>query len=215
MIVSAYRGAGGLLVHGIGTAGTTTSFSTPSVNNTINTSWRVIGGAYESSTTNFLIVSNEVVKRTFASTDGNVQSALWDSNAAIVAGNTSRTVSREQIWGGACAFIGIIQSGGTGVLDVDIIRPTMGFTGTHSNDATLSMTAPFPSMTMDGIFIDNIGGPLIADVAVGMNVVGGVPITGTLEIVAVEFQFLGETPPVGPRKVTIDAESRTYYATLE
>lgn len=217
-VVVAYRGPGGILVEGPASAGATNSYNTATVNNTQSSSWRVEVASYTSATINTNISINDAAQRELggvASGGDAIQIVACDSNAAVVSGNTYRTVSRGGIWDTSAAWIAMIQVTTSGTLDMTVPDIAMSADGTVSNDAVLDMTAPFPTMTMDGIFIDNIGGPMVMDVAIEMAVAASVPVTGTLEIIAVSMEFTGETAPSGPRVAKIQPESRTYYPVLE
>lgn len=222
-ITAAYRGAGGFLIEGPATSGATNSYSTATVNNTLNTSWRLTAAGYTSSSVTNPITINDVIQRSTnnATSTLALQLVAYDSNGAIVAGNTSQIASRSTNWSSSSAWIGVIQETSSAVVDITAPFPTMTAEGEEHNDATMTMTAPMATMTATGIQVSDVGGPLDVSVVVTMDATARQPTLAELVIpgadgsVMVSMTSDGEVHPYGPRVSKVEPESRTYYPVLE
>ncbi len=217
--VSAYRGVQTISVSANGTTGSGSSLSTGTVNNTLANAWRVVCGAYSSGTTNYTISSNETTRRSLVSADDGgtpVEGALWDSNAGIVTGNTSRTVSRSANWQCAAATI-ILLHPSTGTPASGTWASTLGHVSSEADgevhdDATVSATLGAATAAMDGYgqppvvtgsFACSLG-------AATASASGGTDVIGTMAgSIGVQADTVGETRAFGERVIRVERDDRT------
>lgn len=217
--VSAYRGVQTISTSGQTTTGSATSFSTATVNNTLLNAWRVVCGAYSSGTTNYTISSNETTRRSLVDADDSstpVQGALWDSNAGIATGNTSRTVSRSAVWQCAGSTI-ILLHPATGTPASGTWSSTLGkvsssAAGEVHNDAVVASSLAPVVAAADGYGQPPVGtGTFAMSVpSVSAAVNGATDVIGTVgAIVAINADVVAETRAFGVRVIQVEAEDRT------
>lgn len=217
--VSAYRGVQTISVSANGTTGSGSSLSTGTVNNTLANAWRVVCGAYSSGTTNYTISSNETTRRSLVSADDGgtpVEGALWDSNAGIVTGNTSRTVSRSANWQCAAATIILLHpSSGTpasGSWASTVAKATASGEGEVHDDATLTATAPVTVAAMEGYGQPPVStGPIAATTPTTVAAAeGGTDVIGAVNaVVPISVELVGETRAFGERVIRVERDDRT------
>lgn len=218
-IVVAYRGATGIATSGgspiedFNTTGTATSLGTGTVNNPVNTNWRIVLGSYSSASVSYTLSSTESTKREGVS-NTNVECAAWDSNGTIGTGNTSRSISRGQIWESAAVYIAILDAtDGTavsGTLSATMPLPTMTAQANPSYTGTMAAAIPtLPTVTMEGIATPPEG-PLTVLVLPVVDVTAATAASGTMTIDAGPIvDIKTETRFFGIRVVTPEAEDRT------
>jgi hypothetical protein len=216
--VAAYRGVFQTGPRGTSSVTGGSSLATATVNNAAANSWRVVFGAYFSGSASYNISSNEVARRALVDADnsGAVQAAIWDSNAGIATGNTSRTVSRSAAWTAAASVIMTIEpSPGTpasGDLSASVPRLSSAGAGKVHNDAELD--AELPSLGFAG---DGFGQPpaVDGDVVASLQALsaageGGVPVTGTMSAtITPSAAVVGETRFFGIRTIVVERDNRT------
>lgn len=210
-IVVTYRGVSGLALDRTASSGSSTSFSTGTVNNPTSTNWRVVAAAYSSASVSYAITSNEVSNRD-TQPENNVEAGMWDSNGTIATGNTSRTVSRGAAWESAASWIGILDASDTaytGTLSCLLPDLSMTAAGFPAFPAVLAATLPLITMTAAAIGSPP-SGTLGVDITPVMTATGATAASGTL-VVAISpvFGIDAETRQFGIRVVTPEAESRT------
>jgi hypothetical protein len=219
--VSAYRGVQSVGASGTSTADVDTSYSTATVNNSAANSWRVVCASYLSGTTSYTISSNEATRRIlFAADDsgstGACQAAIWDSNASVSTGNTSRTVSRSGNWSTSCSVILLLSpSLGTpasGVWASTLAKVSASASGDVHDDATVSASIPKVVALADGygqpIAASGTLGASLAPVSASVDV--SMAASGTLDtILPIGVNILTETRVFGVRVVNVEADDRT------
>lgn len=216
--VAAYRGVQSVGVSGQTSMGGGTSLSTATVNNSVANSWRVTAGACFASSLSVNISSNEVTRRFIVGADnsGACQTALWDSSAGIVTGNTSRTVSRSSSWVNAGSVILILnEAAGTpasGSWASTLAKVSAEGDGEVHDDATVSATLPAVAYVGDGL-----GQPPEADGTVGATLPAvaasfeaGTDVLGTMDAIAsVSASVVAETRAFGERVIVVERDDRT------
>lgn len=221
-VVSAYRGTTGYLSGAVGTSqmGSGSSLATATVNNTLANSWRIVCGGYTAADVSSNLTSNEVSRRDIdgvASGGDAVQGAIFDSNAAVATGNTSRTISRSAAWDAACSAIFFIKeasttpSTGDMACTVPAIDDTFAVGEVH-DDGTVSASVPLVTTDLagEGQPQPSSGGFTAQLPLTTVSVVGGIDPRGSFECsLPLLVDFVGETVPFGIRVIAVDSESRT------
>ncbi len=217
-LTAAYSGVQETGNRGTSTTGNGSSFSTATVNATEANSWRTVFGAYFSGSASYNISSNETIRRAIEDADnsGAVQAAIWDSNATIATGNTSRSVSRSANWTCAASVIVLLEpSTGTpasGDLAGAIAAVEADADGEAHNDATVSASLPAVVAALDGYGQPpTVTGTAAASIpAVTSSLDGGTVVSGSMDAIAsVSAEVTGETRFFGIRTIIVEADDRT------
>lgn len=225
--IAAYRGAtGDLIVENANTETVSSSpLATPTVNNTQSTAWRICIGNACSTTGTGTPQFNETSRRlggTSWKLDGDGGTfyhclQLWDSNAAIATGNTSKSFSASGTtdWS-AVSWIGILEQGSavtaSGSLAMTLGGVEVASDGSVHDDGTMAATLGGVTMAMSG---EGAPVPASGDMAmtlapVQMDGAAGVPPMGDMSItLSSVMAFEGETRLFGIRVILVDADVRT------
>lgn len=198
------------------------SFSTGTVNNPSASNWRCLAAAYVSATQNYDITANEVSLRFRDGIDDEVtlnrgvQGAMWDSNAAVAAGNHSRTVSKSNTWAAAASYLMILEAQ-TGTPASGTWASTLGKVsaagdGEVVDPATVAATLPAVGFTGDGF-----GQPPVASgTASAALPAASASVAAATDVLCVmsasvlpSMSFQGETRSFGVRVITVEADNRT------
>lgn len=216
-ICGTYRGSTFITPKGTSSIGGATTLNTATINNPASDDWRMVFGAYVSSTANYTIGSNELTQRKIDQAvngpDGYtsaIQAGLWDSGGTIASGNTSRNITRGAVWESAASWIAIMQPDDPavdGTLSATLSKPTMTASGSIGYDGTLAATLPsMPAVSMSGISTPPEG-PLDVLVLPVVSMSGATAASGSLVVLAGPTVTLnGETRFFGVRVVTPERE---------
>lgn len=226
--VAAYRGASGTILantYGTDTDGTS-PVSSGSVSNTQSTAWRITcGSAYVDSANTYAISSSESTQRaggaSWTGPNGSsryIAGGLYDSNAAIPTGSTSKTFQHGGggfSWRTGNVWVGILEEGGatptTGSFSASLGQVTAAGSGEVHDDATMAMT--LGSVTMSGA---GYGAPpnVTGDAAMQLSSVvedftATQPVVGSMNmLVPVSMDFETETLIFGVRVIHVEADDR-------
>lgn len=220
-LVAAYRGAGSILASDTTAAGTVSSYSTATVNNTNSSAWRIVLAGYTSTSLTWNITSNEVTSRALDGlldgTPDAVQALIKDSGAAIATGNTNRTISRSNAWDSSCSCILILgpaSNPSSGSFAMTLPKATAGAAGEIHDDATIAVTCPSVTSSIAGA-----GAPVVGDGTIGVTLPSATadaagtsftPVTGSMAVgVLPAISVSAETRAFGIRVLTVDEDDRT------
>lgn len=209
-----YRGVSGLGARATETVGNTTSLSVGPVNNGSAANWRIVIGAYGSTTASYTIESNEARFVAWGSEDPNtaIELGMWDSNGTVAAGNHSRTVSRDATWGTAAGWISTLVANSaevSGPLSATLPLPQASMSAQLGYSGTMAASLPLPTMTASGI-ASPPSGSLDVLVLPVVTVAGAHHASGSLTaLVLPVVSVAAETRAFGIRVVTPERETRT------
>lgn len=218
---AAWRGVQAIGASGTSSTGLGTSLATATVNSTAANAWRVVAGAYNSGSATYTITSNEAIRRVLFVADdsastGATQAAIWDSNAVVATGNTSRTVSRSASWSVAASVILLLNpttgTPATGTWSSTTGSVTSSADGEVNNNATLATSlAPVVAASSGYGQPPVVTGTLATALApVSASLAGGTAATGEMTATAsVTASMVGETRFFGVRVIVVDADDRT------
>jgi hypothetical protein len=217
----AYRGLVGISDKDTATAGSATSVTVGPVTSSQVTNWRIVIGAYSSSSINFEIDSNETTERVIAGLKRSddttaVQCGVWDSGGTVATGDYSKNVTRGAVWGSASAWLGVLDANDatvSGSMSGSLELLSVDMDGTVSHDGPLAATLPQLSVSLAGIATPP-SGSLAVTVTPSMSVAGAVVPTGSLGALVVPVvDVVGETRRFGIRVVVVEAEDRVVTPT--
>lgn len=221
LIVSAYRGANGVLTTSTSQTGGGTALNTPTVNNTLDGSWRLVVGAYAAGSLDAEINSNELVRRDRlgAITGGGdaLRGILADSGAVVATGNTSRNISASGSgWDSACSGIMIIKAANvdpsSGDFACQLPKLTSEVFAEAVADGPIDADLPLLQVAFEGEGVPqpSSGGFDCTTPALSAGLEGGSDIVGQIgTVLGVVAEFVGETVPFGIRVIAVEAENRT------
>lgn len=216
--VVAYSGVQETGNRGTSTTGNGSSFSTASVSITDANTWRLVAGAYFSGSDDYNISSNETSRRWIESADnsGAVQAAMWDSNAGLAVGTTSRTVSRSANWTCGASVIVLLEPS-TGVPASGDMHNTLAAAvaegeGDVTNNGTLGTTLGAAQADADGFGSPpTSSGAMAATLGAAQAATeGGTVVSGAMTgLVPVQASVVAETRFFGIRTIVVEADDRT------
>lgn len=215
VVAAAYRGVDTISVEDVSGAGSGTSYDTAVVANSSASNWRLTAAACTSVNASDALAINEVIQRGQINhsdgTYGATIAGLWDSNGAIAAGNTSRTVSKGSTWHASASWIAILGPVDPGVLgDLAVTLPALAVSvaAQQGYEGPLALTLPQLSMTADGV-ASPPAGPLDVLILPTVDVVALHHAAGVLDVVVLPtMDAIGETRRFGIRVVSPEPELR-------